>query len=311
MPLDLKRITKGRESRPPKAGIYGLQGVGKTPWCLGAKNVAILDADRGSHKYDAGQRFVPETWEEAKDFLTAVEVGALRCDTVALDSVTALEALSHKSLFGTEAIESYKGGFKQGNGLALQAWREIVAQLERIWRSGKTVLWVGHSTVSRFNDPNGPSYERYTLSMQPEVGGLISQWSDFLLFAREDVEMVATSANPKSKKRQAVSGGVKRLYSRWTPAYDAKARGILFPEDILMSWGDFEKALSEEETRVSAVGAEIEEMLLELADEKLTAQVRGFLRDKPQGLLDVRNRVAAIVKERAEKDAPAVPQTSQ
>jgi len=27
--------------------------------------------------------------------------------------------------------------------------------------------------------------------------------------------------------------------------------------------------------------------------------------------LDVRNRVAAIVKERAEKDAPAVPQTSQ
>jgi AAA domain len=297
MPLDLKRITNGRESRPPKAGIYGLAGCGKTPFVLGAPDACIIDADRGSHKYDVNQRLVPETWTDAKDMLQAVEANSIKCQTLILDSVTALEALAHKELFGGEAISSWSGGYKKGQDHALMHWREIVAQLERIWRSGKTILWVGHSTIVRFNDPKGGgSYDRYSLAMQPEVAGLISQWSDFLLFAREDVEMVSVS--PKSKKKSAVSQGIKRLYSRWTPAYDAKARGILFPEEILMSWGDFEKALAEEETRVSAVGAEIEEMLTELADEKLTKTVREFLRDKPQGLLDARNRVAAIVKER-------------
>jgi hypothetical protein len=304
MPLDLKRITKGRERRPPKAGIYGLQGVGKTSFALGAPDVFVLDADRGSHNYDVGQRFVPNTWTEAKDSLTAVETGLVKCQTLVLDSVTALEALAHKELFGDESMGRWDGGYKHGEGHALMHWREIVAQLERIWRGGKTILWVGHSTIAKFNDPKGPSYDRYGIALQSEVAGLLSQWSDFVFFAREDVEMVSVS--PKSRKKMAVSHGVRRLYSRWTPAYDAKARGILFPDEILMSWGDFEKALAEEETRVSAVGAEIEEMLTELADESLTATVRKFLKDKPQGLLDARNRVAAIVKERAAAESPVV-----
>jgi hypothetical protein len=304
MPLDLKRITKGREQRPPKAGIYGLQGVGKTTFALGAPDVFVLDADRGSHNYDVGQRLVPESWKEAKEALTAVETGLIKCKTLVLDSVTALEALAHKELFGDEAMARWDGGYKHGEGHALMHWREIVAQLERIWRGGKIVLWVGHSTIGKFNDPKGPSYDRYGIALQSEVAGLLSQWSDFVFFAREDVEMVSVS--PKSRKKMAVSQGVKRLYSRWTPAYDAKARGVLFPEEILMSWGDFEKALAEEETRVSAVGSEIEEMLAELKDEKLTETVRKFLKDKPQGLLDARNRVAAIVKERSMTETSAV-----
>jgi hypothetical protein len=295
MAIDLKKITKGREHRPPKGLIYGLHGTGKTTFISGIPGAFVLDTDRGSHKHDVTQRVVPETWTEAKEWLAAIEGGAVKCDALVVDSVTQLEALMHAELFESEGMAAWKGGYGKGADRALMHWREMVALFERIWRQGKTVFLVGHVKIKTFNDPLGPAYDQYLLSAEVQAAGLINQWVDYVLFARERVLMQKTGED----ERKAVSGGDVRLYTRGTPAYWAKARGTtLFPESLVLGWQDFMAAVNADDSRSDVLRKEIDELCVALADEKVTAAAKDFLQKNPTALVETRNRLVELFKER-------------
>jgi hypothetical protein len=293
MSVDLKKITKGREKRPPKVLIYGQHGLGKTGFAAGVPNALLLDTDRGSHKHDVAQRIIPESWNEALEWISAVETGHVKCDALVIDSVTQLEALGHQEFFGGEAISAWKGGYGKGDDYALLRWRELVNQLERVWRTGKTVVLVGHAVIKGFDDPMGPAYDHYSPAARSQISGFLSQWADYVLFARQSVSFQKVGDDQK-----AIAGDV-RLYTRGTPAYWAKARGTtVFPESILVGWTDFMRAVEEDEQRASALGQEIEGLLAELGDEKVSASARAFLKDHPASVLECRNRLVERLKEK-------------
>ena len=292
--IDLSKITKGRQERKPRVLVYGPSAIGKTTFAAGAPNPFVIDADKGSHNLDV-HRFVPANWDEARECLTAVEKDEIKCDSLICDSVTELEALSYAALFGGEAIDTWGKGYGRGDTRAIQEWREVLSQLERIWMRGKAIVIVAHTIVKRFEDPTLPSgYDRFEIAARKQLAQLLAQWVDYTLFCREDVTPLG-----KDAKNKAVTTGVRYAFTRRMPAYDAKARGTTqFPDRISLSWAEFDAAIKNDSGRLIVLTREINEMLSKIADKALEKQVRDYIKDYPSGVSEAHNRLVAILEER-------------
>lgn len=293
MPVNLKSITKGKQEREPRVLIYGADGVGKTKYAAGAPDPFVIDVNRGSFAYDVN-RVTPDSWTEVTEWVEAVEKGLVKCKTLVLDSISDLEHMGNLEFFGGITIDKYDGGYGRGNTVAVTKWRELLAGLERVWNTGKGIVLTGHMHVKHFDDPTGPGYDRFQLAARDGVAGLVRQWSDFVLFAREDVSQQKVGGDTK-----AVTNGTRWLYTRRTPSYDAKSRGsTMFPDKIPLSWDDFARARSADAERVIALQKEIEDILATLSDKALETQVRDYLRAQPDKIVEARNSLAARLEKK-------------
>jgi hypothetical protein len=306
--IDLKKISRGKESHPPRVLVYSFEGVGKTRFASGAPDPFFLDFDRGSHQCNVA-RATPESWTETLEWLTAIEKGQVKCQTVVLDSITKLESISHAEFFPGTTVDAYDGGWGHGDTHALMRWRELLGQLERLWLRGIAVVLVAHASVKRFDDPSGPAYDRFVVGVRPSLAGLLRQQTDYVFFCREDVIMAGKIENGKGR---ATTTGTRWAYTRRTPAYDAKARGeSVFPEKFLLSWDEFAKAVAGERARTEELNASIAAMLEELAEPDLTKRVYEWLRQNPENLLEAHQSVTARVEtKRASGSAPVATATA-
>jgi hypothetical protein len=296
--IDLKKLSKGRQDRPARVLLFGLDGTGKTTMAAGSPNPFFIDANKGSHKLDV-QRVIPDTWDEVQEWVQAVERGDVKCDTLVLDTLGDLEGMSHKALFGSSNVAEWQGGWGRGDQEAIAKWREFLNLLERVWNKGKGIVMVGHATVTPFNDPAGPAVDRYTVACRPRLAGLLRGWCDYVLFTKEDVHTQKVDGREKG-----VSTGIRYIHTKRTPAYDAKARGTsLFPDKLLLSWREFDAAVRGDEERFKALTGEIEAILKEIADPALDKVVKEFLRANPNAVVETRNRVAAKLEEKKQQAA--------
>jgi hypothetical protein len=291
--VDLKRITEGKQGRKPRVLIYGGDGVGKTRFAAGAPNPFFIDCNKGSLEYDV-KRFIPGSWNEAGEWIAAVETGVVKCDTLVIDSVTDLEHMGNTEFFPGTTIDKWDGGYGRGDGYQLMRWRELLGSLERVWNLGKTIILVGHMTVKHFDDPTGPGYDRYVLAAREKLAGALRQWVDYVLFAKEDIAQQKVAGNHTNM----VASGTRWIHTQRSPAFDAKARGTTsFPDRVLLSWDEFAKARAADADRAEALRKEIDAMLRDIGDKKLDELVREYLRANPGMLVEARNRVAARLEE--------------
>lgn len=290
--IDLKRVSEGKQKREPRVLIYGGDGVGKTRFAAGAQDPFFIDVNKGSLEYDV-KRVMPETWSEVLEWVDAVEKNSIKCKTLVLDAVGDLEHLGNSEFFPNTTIDKWDGGYGRGETYALTRWRELLSALERVWTSGKAVILVGHMQVKHFDDPTGPGFDRFGVAMREKIAGLLRQWSDYVLFAREEISQQKVSGDMK-----AVTNGTRWVYTHRCPAFDAKSRGTtLFPERVLLSWDEFAKARAADNERAEALRREIDMMLAEIGDKQLDQMVREYLRANPGMIVEARNRVAARFEE--------------
>jgi len=290
--IDLKRITEGKQQREPRVLIYGGDGVGKTRFAAGAPDPFFLDVNKGSLAYDV-KRAIPETWPEVLEWIGAVEKGSIKCKSLVLDSLGDLEHLGNAEFFPGTTIDKWDGGYGRGETFAITRWRELLGALERVWLSGKAIVFVGHMQVKHFDDPTGPGFDRFGVAMREKIAGLIRGWSDYVFFAREEVSQQKVGGDVK-----AVTSGIRWIHTQRSPAFDAKSRGTtLFPERVLLSWDEFAKARAADSERAAALRQEIDAMLSEIGDKKLDEMVKEYLRVNPGMIVEARNRVAARFEE--------------
>jgi hypothetical protein len=305
--VDLKRIVKGKVTRPPRVVLYGFEGVGKTTMAAGAPNVFFLDANKGSSKLDV-ERVEIDSWDETFDWLEAIEHGQVKCDNVALDVLSDFEIMSHAKLFPNSTITKYEGGYGKGDDVAVMEWRRLLAQVERVWMSGKGIIFIAHAKVQKFEDPTGPGYERFELACRKQVAALLKGWSDYVFFARENVTHAVVE---KGKPAKVSTTGERWIYTKRMPAYDAKARGTaLFPDKLPLSWDEFARAVKEDDTRGDQMRKELDAMLAEIGDKAFEKVVRDWIKQYPAGLVDAFNRVQIRLNSKqgstdADKPAPA------
>jgi hypothetical protein len=296
--MSLDNTIDGVVQTPMRVLIYGAEKVGKTSFAAGAPSPIWLPLDAGSTNLNVRRLPQPETFKEVLEGLHEVETRGVKMglQTLVIDPLNWIEPLVTADVVGDsgKSLAEWSGGYGRGSSAAMDRWRIVKTHVERVWRSGMNVVICAHSQVKKFEDPEGPAYERYELAMNKDAAGLFKQWVDAILFARREA---FGKVDPNTKKAKAYGSAARMLHTEHTPAFDGGNRWCLPPE-MPLSWQAFAEARTQGLGRRSELLAQIEAGLKELADAEVERKVRGFLAEPNVNVAELANLVAAKVGER-------------
>jgi hypothetical protein len=301
--------SKGRVAYPLWITLYSAEGLGKSTFASGAPGTIFLDVEHGTRELDVDRfvfdpatgRTTPENFSEILAALRALETEEHGFKTVAIDTLDAVEALIFTHICdrdGKDSIEGY--GFGKGYVAALDEWRILIAQFERLRKRGLNVITLAHSQVKTFKDPSSDGWDRHQMKLHQSAAGLIKERSDVVLYGAYEEFAVKSE---KTKRVQGVSTGARVIHTVHNAAWDAKNRHDL-PEQMPLDWGDFYAAvLAHRPADPKALAAEIRRKAHEVGGEAET-KAMAFLEqhgDDAAALAKLNSRINAKLAEREQE----------
>ena len=245
--MRLDALVKGRQVKPTRTLLYGVEGVGKSTFGAKAPSPIFIGAEDGTAHLDVTRFPMPATWSEVLDAVKTLTADPHdfrtltkedhSFQTLVVDTLDWLEPLLWAHICerdGVPNIEAY--GFAKGYIAALDEWRIFLAALERLRdQRGMHVILLAHSWIKPFKNPEGNDFDRYELKLHAKAGGLLKEWSDVVLFANYETFAEKDKATRRVK---GMSTGQRIIYTTRTAAYDAKNRYDL-PEQMALDWDEY------------------------------------------------------------------------
>ncbi|RYE75646.1 MAG: ATP-binding protein, partial [Myxococcales bacterium] len=237
--MTLANITRGKQDRPLRVIVYGVEGVGKSTFAAQAPQPIFLCAEDGTSHLDVARFPSPRTWTEALEAIKVLTVEDHPFKTLVIDTLDWLEPLCWQhvcQLQGKQSIEDFSYG--KGYVLAMDQWRQMLGRLDNLTRTRRMhIVMVAHASIRRIDDPQSGAFDRYRMKLHEKSSDVLREWVDAILFARHEVRAIE-----RNGKMRGVSSGVRLLHTTWTAAYDAKNRFDL-PDTLPLAWDEFETAV--------------------------------------------------------------------
>lgn len=204
-------------------GESGLQ----TLEAAGIVKASIMPFEKGEKTYLEAQ-----DWNDLMDAVEWLTTAEHNFKTLVFDVINGFETLLHEYTcwkdFKSDWGDKGFGSFQKGYDVALVYLKELIIKLDLLRElKGMTVVMLTHTKVVSFKNPIGPDYDKYVPQMHAKSWGIISAWSDIILFANRVVN-VETDRNTKKGKASEFTSRV--LHTEESPAWDAKNRHNLPPE---------------------------------------------------------------------------------
>ena len=239
-------LRKGKQVRPQKVLIYGVEGIGKSLFASKFPSPVFIDTeDRLSH-LDVDSYLV-KSLDDIYSVLQILKKEKHGYKTIILDTVDWAEKLITNFVIergdNKNSIEDF--GYGKGYKLVAEEFQRLLMAIEKIMQEqAMHVVLVAHSKIKAFNDPiNATSYDRYQLDCLESISASIRAWCDTVLFANYDT---FAEVDPVTKKTRAKGGRIRTLYTSRTAAYDAKNSWDGIPDQIDMEYSQISKYLSGE-----------------------------------------------------------------
>jgi hypothetical protein len=246
----LETIQSGRQSKPPRVLLYGVEGIGKSTFGSEAPKPIFIQTEDGLDEIDCDRFPLATKFDDVVNALKTLRDEKHDYESVVIDSLDWLERLVWDRLcqqYGVESIEKVDGGYARGYMHALSLWREVLDLLGVLRARGMVIVLIAHSKVERFEDPESSPYDRYSPRLHKHASALISEWSDAVLFAtrRLRTQSEETGFNRKRTIAHAIGkeGGERVIRAYGSPTCVAKNRyGI--GEELPLSWPAFVGAIA-------------------------------------------------------------------
>ncbi len=245
MAISMQSLRKVTADQPPRLLIYGPEKMGKTTLASQFPNPVFIQTERGESTGLELTSFGHLTsFQEVLDAFGVLAAEDHEFKTVVIDSVSALEKLIWGQVCensNVRSIELAAGGYGKGYVEAINLWGEVLDALNylRINR-GMTIVLLGHSLVTSFDDPETQSYSIYDIDLfngkKSSSRALITREVDAILLIKKDVTIKTENANPKNPGRARADGGDTRwIYTQGRPAFTAGNRysmpdRLMFPD---------------------------------------------------------------------------------
>jgi len=239
----LARVLTGLVLMAPRLLIYGTPGIGKTQLASHAPGVIFCPTEDGMGQIDKPRFPLAQSFEDVDNALAALHHEKHDYKTVVVDTVDWLERLIWDQLcksYGVSSIEKVDGGYGKGYIHALTYWRKILDHLAALRdEKGMMVVLLAHSKVERFEDPEGPAYDRYSPRLNKHAAQLLTEWTDAVLFATRKI-ITRTEDGSFNRSRtiaagQGKDGGERILRCIGGPSCIAKNRYNL-PAELPLDW---------------------------------------------------------------------------
>jgi DNA-directed RNA polymerase specialized sigma24 family protein len=305
--MTLANVVRGRQDRPIRAILYGVEGVGKSTFASQAPAPIFLCSEDGTAQLDVARFPTPRNWADVLESVRVLTHEDHSFKTLVIDTMDWLEPLCWQAVCqaaGKANIEEF--GYGKGYVLALDQWRTLLGRIDMLVRTRKmNVVLVGHASIRRVDDPQTGPFDRYRMKLHDKAADVVREWVDAILFARHEVMTVE-----RKGKIRGVSSGARVMHTQWTAAYDAKNRFDL-PDTLPLAWDEFELAVrAHVPASAGKLRAELDELIPRLPDpQKAEKALREWAGDNPARLAQLldkaRSKVALHEAQRAADQAEA------
>ena len=150
--------------------------------------------------------------------------------------------------YGVSSIEKVDGGYGRGYIQALSSWRKVIDYLTALRDDrGMMVVLLAHAKVEKFEDPEAPTYDRYSPRLNKHAAALTAEYVDGVLFATRRI-ITRTESGSFNRSRtlaagQGKDGGERILRCVGGPSCVAKNRYNL-PAELPLDWSALVAAIS-------------------------------------------------------------------
>jgi adenylate kinase family enzyme len=226
------KFTSGKKVRAQRIVIYGPESTGKTTLAAAMPEPVFLDTEDGSAHIDICRAEI-HSWQDMLASIHAVKRGQVSAKTLVIDTIDWAEKMLTEEIC-TKAKKSGLEDFGYGKGYTFlaEAFSKFLRDLDNLIDAGITVCVLAHSTVKRFEAPDGAQpYDRYELKLSRQVSPLLKEWCDALLFLNWDIRIKQSDTG----KGKGVGGKERIIHAIHSAAWDAKNRHGLpesFPAEI-------------------------------------------------------------------------------
>jgi nucleoside-triphosphatase THEP1 len=207
-----KPLTQGREKKPLKLFIYGRNGIGKTTFACQFDKPVLLDLEDNASHIES-DRFFLSSYKEVKSFLYELKIQKHDFKTVILDSLDMLQALIIEDILARHQVKTLAevGGFGAAYGELKSEFGNILKRMDALFQHGMNIIFTGHETISRIEEPGEKVYDRVTPAIREPNYSQICNWCFGVFYATSRVRREAEENLGFNQKRK---GNVSRVSTR-------------------------------------------------------------------------------------------------
>lgn len=238
MSFDIASISTGKQVKPPRIVLFGVEGIGKSTFAAGAPNPIFINMEDGLGSIDTASFPLATSSADVMKAISTLYNEEHDFQTVVLDSADWLECVLQDEINAKYSVQDLSYG--KGALILADKWREVLAGLDAL-RNGRnmSVIMLAHSEIKRFEAPESDPYDRYVLKLQTRSSAVVREWCDALLFANQKTIIKRTEGKGFSGDHvRGISTGQRVMFTSEMPAYQAKNRYSL-PAELPLSWEAF------------------------------------------------------------------------
>lgn len=234
MAISINSLRRVKADKPPRTLIYGNPGIGKTTLASEFPNPVFLQVEDGTPDGVELSSFgMLKTFDEVMQSIGVIyeNHAELGFQTVVLDSVTAMQRLVFAETCerGDEHGNRKKNiedfGYGKGYVKASQIWQEFIEGVNALRDDkGMAVVFIAHSHIERFDDPESVSYDRYDIDIHDKIRGAIEREMDAIILLKNKVSIQEEDHGFNKKRAVAKGGSTVWMHANPKPAYVAKNR---------------------------------------------------------------------------------------
>lgn len=231
-------ITSGVVRRAQKVVIYGPEGIGKSTLASKFPGPLFIDTENGTQHMDVRRVDAPTSWAMLMETVRAVRDNPGVCGTLVLDTADWAEMLCVSYVTANAQVDSIES-FSYGKGYVYlqEEFGRLLNLMSEVVDRGVHVVITAHAKMRKFEQPDElGAYDRWEMKLSKQVGPLLKEWCDFLLFANYKTFAVATQTDKKGKPTKVKGQGGKRvMFTSHHPCWDAKNR-VGLPEELPLDY---------------------------------------------------------------------------
>jgi hypothetical protein len=206
--------------------IHGAPGTGKTTLVSRARRVIIADVERGSSRVDASRVAIDSFGHIQALTRWFFSVDNQQFDTLGIDTINALEKMCHEFVCAENnwpdlEKPGYGKGFAKAN---LEMTRFIQMIRNESLRTGRPVVFIGHSKVRSCPNPDGEDFERHCIGLHKDLTEWVYGQMDHVLFAHSKMMLKSADEKDKESKKVAVGQNILQLHTGGAPNIISKTR---------------------------------------------------------------------------------------
>ena len=214
--------------------IYGPEGVGKSTLASKLPHPIFIDTEGSTEHMTLCRYPRPKSWDTLLDMVA--DAGSLLNpgNTLIIDTADWAERLCVDALCASKGWKGIEdAGYGKGYVYLKEKFGALLDKLTDLQEKGIHVGFCAHAQLRKVERPEETgAYDHWELKVSKQVGPLIKEWADLLLFCNYKM-MVIHGATPMEKNK--IAGGKRVMYTTHNPVWDAKNRFNL-PEELPLDY---------------------------------------------------------------------------